>query len=95
MKSLQELYDEILASDELKQEFAEAAKSEETIAAFLKDHACDASVSDLAAFLKEQLADKKELSEGEMEQVAGGDNVAVMIIKSILAILICAGQKLD
>ena len=95
MKSLQELYDEILASDELKQEFCEAVKAEETTAAFLKSHDCDASVNVLAAFLKELLADKKELSEQEMEQIADGDNLAALIITSVLIFFICAAQKLD
>ena len=92
MKSLQELYDEILASDELKQEFAEAAKSEETTATFLKSHDCDASVSDLAAFLKEQLTEKKELGEQEVEQVAGGGaGTGIAVFTSALIAIICAG----
>ena len=91
MKSLQELYDEILASDELKQEFGEAVKSEETIAQFLKNHDCDASLEDLSAFLKEQLSKTQELDEQAMDQVAGGGvGTGIVVASSILLPIACA-----
>ena len=52
MKTLQELYNEIIASDELKTAFAEAAKGGKTME-FLKAQGCEATVEELAAFLKD------------------------------------------
>ena len=46
-------------------------------------------MSDLAAFLKEQLTDKKELGEQEMEQIAGGDNLGVTVMTSFFLVGVC------
>ena len=46
MKTLKELYDEILASDELKKEFAGCAANEQDTAAFLEKYGCDATVEE-------------------------------------------------
>ena len=68
MKTLQELYKEITASDELKTAFVEAAKDGKT-ADFLKEQGCEATAEELAAFLKGQTG---EISDEELDSVAGG-----------------------
>ena len=85
MKTLSELYDEILASDDLKKEFFEAGKTKEATAEFLKKHECSASVEEFLAFLKERAAEVKELSQEELSQVAGGDtadNIGAAVVMS-------------
>ena len=69
MKTLQELYSEIIASEELKAAFAEAAKSGKT-AEFLKAQGVEATAEELAAFLKSRPGG--ELSDEELDNVAGG-----------------------
>ncbi len=70
MKSLQELYTEIMGSDELKKAFAKAAKSGK-VTEFLKAHGCETTEEDIKTFLKEK-ADQP-LSDEELDSVAGGD----------------------
>ena len=74
MKTLQELYKEVIASEELKREFMEAAKDEKEgkkkVEEFVKKHGCDATFADVKAFFEEKNND--ELSEDEVEAVAGG-----------------------
>ena len=69
MKNLQELYTEIMGSDELKKAFVEAGKSGKVMD-FLKANGCEATAEDIKAFLKEK-ADQP-LSEEELDSVAGG-----------------------
>ena len=99
MKTLQELYKEVIASDELKNEFVNAAKDEENakknVEEFLKKHGCDATFEELQLFFEGKA--EEELSEEEMEAVAGGKKyedihpgarVAISIIGVIFACLI-------
>ena len=73
MKTLKELYNEIITNDELKKAFAAAAQSEEAIVAFAKEHGVDTTLDEIKAFLKEQTqAGNKELAPEEMENAAGG-----------------------
>ena len=71
MKSftLQELYNKICASDELKAEFTEAAKNGKT-EEFLKAHGCEATQEELIVFLKSR--SNAEISDEELDSVAGG-----------------------
>ena len=68
MKTLQELYNEIIASEELKAAFAEAAKNGKAMD-FLKAQGCEVTAEELAAFLKSKTG---ELSDEELDNVAGG-----------------------
>lgn len=74
MKTLQELYDEVMASDELKREFMAISGDEENarekVSEFLKKHDCDATLEELKAFFEDR--EDGELSEDELEAVAGG-----------------------
>jgi len=73
MKTVQEFYSEIMASDELKKAFAAVAQSEEGIVAFAKEHGVDTTLDEIKAFLKEQTQNEnKELAPEEMENAAGG-----------------------
>ena len=70
MKTLESLYEEVMASDELKKEFAEATGTKESLTAWLKKHDCDATLEELAAFLHEKK--EGEMQDDEIEAVAGG-----------------------
>ena len=71
MKTIQELYSEVLKSEELKKAFFEAVQGK-TVEDFLKKNGCEASIEDVAAFLKEQQTKTGELSDGDLTDVAGG-----------------------
>jgi len=71
MKTLNELYAEVTASDTLKAEFL-ALKTPEDIVAFAKKNGCDVTLDDIKAFFEEKQKAAGELSEAELEQVAGG-----------------------
>jgi predicted ribosomally synthesized peptide with nif11-like leader len=71
MKTLQDLYTEIVASEELKKAFAQAAKDNK-VADFLKAQGCDATEDEFKAFLTEKAKTDKALSDDELENVAGG-----------------------
>ena len=71
MKTMQELYDEILASQELKAQFVEAVKAGKQ-EAFLKEHGCGATMEEASAFLKTKTEEDTPLSLNELEGAAGG-----------------------
>ncbi len=71
VKTLENLYNEIIGNDELQEAFAEAAR-EGTLEDFLKAHDCEATAAEAEAFLKEKQNQKGELSDNELEDVAGG-----------------------
>ena len=71
MKTLNELYAEVIASDSLKAEFL-ALKTPEEIVAFAKKYGCDATLDDIKTFFEEKQKSSGELSEEDLEQVAGG-----------------------
>ena len=71
MKTLQELYNEVIKSEELKKEFLEAGKNGKA-EEFIKAHGCDATLDEIKVFLEEQAKADKELSAEELENVAGG-----------------------
>lgn len=70
MKSLQELYKEVIASEELKKEFLEVSKDEKSVVEFMKKYGCEATFDELKAFFEEK--NNSELDEDEVEAVAGG-----------------------
>ena len=74
MKTLQEFYEELKASDDLKKSLAEAVMAGK-ITEFLKAHDCDATADELKEFVAGKAAQDKpmrELSDDELEMVAGG-----------------------
>ena len=74
MKTLQELYSEITANDELKKAFAEAAKDNK-IVEFAKEHGVETSVDEIKTFLEAQAKNEKELSPDDLETAAGGKRI--------------------
>jgi len=75
MKTIEELYEEIRASDELKKAFSLAMK-ENRVEEFAKAHGCEASMADAMAFMKS--LKERELTEDDMEKVAGGKGCSSM-----------------
>ena len=72
MKTLQELYDEVVANAEIKKAFVAAAQAGR-IVEFAKENGCDAPDEELAAFAASFEPNMyKELSPEELANVAGG-----------------------
>ncbi|MEE5993518.1 MAG: hypothetical protein V3G42_09790 [Oscillospiraceae bacterium] len=97
MKTLQELYNEVIQSDELKKEFLEAGKNGKA-EEFIKAHGCDATLDEIKTFLEEQNKADKELSADELENVGGGtcnDATGCEAVYSVLSFgVLCAGQAI-
>ena len=72
MKTIQELYNEIMASKELKAQFIDAAKAGKQ-EEFLKEHGCEATLEDVKAFLEAKQNEDAPLSVNELENAAGGE----------------------
>ena len=98
MKTLNELYNEVTASDELKNEFL-ALKTPEDIVAFAKKYGCDATLDDIKAFFEEKQKAAGELSEAELEQVAGGKSAGMIVGEGVLSLasltLFCIGRLVE
>ncbi len=77
MKTLDELYREVMADDSLKSEYIEAAVSGRA-EDFLRAHGCDAAAEELAQFIETAGGDdfgeraSGELSDDELDDVAAG-----------------------
>ncbi len=69
--TLQELYDKVMASDELKRSFAEAARDKGKLEAWLKANGSGATEEQLGEFLRARQT-SGEISDDELENVAGG-----------------------
>ena len=71
MKTIQELYSEIMANQELKAQFIEAAKAGKQ-EAFLKEHGCEATLEEVKTFLEAKQQEDAPLSLDELDNAAGG-----------------------
>ncbi len=71
--TIEALYKEILASDELKSAFVEAVKAQK-LGDFLKAQGCDAAEAEVVDFLKSLRKGEGELADDELNSVAGGCN---------------------
>ena len=71
MKTLQELYNEVMNSDALKTEFL-ALTTPEQVVAFDVKNGCPATLEEIKSFFEEQSAAAGELSDEKMAMVAGG-----------------------
>ncbi len=69
MKTIEELYNEINASEELKKAVPKI-EDKEALAVFLKEHGCEASVDEFEKFVESQ--SEGELEDDAAEAVAGG-----------------------
>ena len=90
MKTLQELYNEVIQSDELKKEFLEAGKNGKA-EEFIKAHGCDATLDEIKAFLENLTKADKELSADELENVAGGTCNGATTIEALSSIVSAGG----
>ena len=70
MKTIEELYNEVLASEELKKEFL-SLKPEE-VEGFAAKYGCKASLDEIKAFFEAKKNQAGELSDADLDQVAGG-----------------------
>ena len=71
MKTIQELYTEVMENQELKAQFIEAANAGKQ-EAFLKEHGCEATLEEVKAFLEAKQKEDAPLSVNELENAAGG-----------------------
>ncbi len=69
--TLQELYNKVMTSEELKKSFAEAAQDKGKLEAWLRANGSDATVEQVSEFLKSKQT-SGEVSDDELENVAGG-----------------------
>ena len=84
--TIEALYKEILASDELKSAFVEAVKAQK-LGDFLKAHGCDAAEAEVVDFLKSLRSAEGELADDELSSVAGGCNSTEAIYS--MTVVIC------
>lgn len=73
MKTIETLYKEVLENDELKKAFAEAMNGN-NLEAFLKENDCEATPTELKAFLEEKQNAEGEISDAELGSASGGCN---------------------
>ena len=70
MKTLEELYNEVLASEELKKEFL--SLKPEKVEDFAAKNGCKASLTEIKAFFEAKKNQTGALSDDELDQIAGG-----------------------
>lgn len=85
--TIEALYKEILASDELKSAFVEAVKAQK-LGDFLKSQGCDAAGAEAIDFLKSLRKGEGELADDELSAVAGGCNSTEAIYSMTVAFCI-------
>ena len=90
MKTLEELYNEVLASEELKKEFL-SLKSEE-VEGFAAKYGCEASLDEIKAFFEGKKNQAGALSDEELDHIAGGKSASGdEILASIVTLgVLCA-----
>ena len=84
--TIEALYKEILASDELKSAFVEAVKAQK-LDDFLKTQGCEAAEAEVVDFLKSLQKAEGELADDELNSVAGGCNSTEAIYS--MTVVIC------
>ena len=90
MKTLEALYQEVLASDTMKKELAQAAQDAKGLEDWIRAQGCDATHEQVQAFLKEKQAKAGELSDDELSAAAGGCNGGEAVCSVFLAGIGCA-----
>ncbi len=97
--TLQEIYDKVVASDELKKSFAEAAQDKGKLAEWLKANGSNATVEQVSEFLRSKSGQTSgEVSDDELENVAGGtsseDITSYTMLSIVTAGTACAGMAI-
>ena len=90
MKTMQELYDEVMASQELKAQFVEAVMAGKQ-EVFLKEHGCGATMEEVAAFLKTKVQGDTPLSVNELKDSAGGPCNDATFEETLLSVFAIVG----
>lgn len=95
MKTIQELYNEIMGNQDLKAKFIGAAK-ESKLGDFLKELGCESKPEDIIAFLKEKGGKGAQLSAEELDNLASGGCNAPQIGETLGSVVTaglgCAGM---
>ena len=89
--TMQEIYDKVMASDELKKSFVEAAKDKDKLSAWLKEQGCTNTIEEVGEFLKAQQNKSGELSDDELESVAGGEATSGSVTSDVMLSVFTAG----
>ena len=89
MKTLDELYHEVMADDSLKSEYIEAAGNGGA-ADFLKAHGCEATEQELEEFMKNG-GKSGELSDDELDDVAAGRKCGTVYKDGRPVVTVCNG----
>lgn len=84
--TIEALYKEIIASDELKSAFVEAVKAQK-LGDFLKAQGCEATEAEVVDFIKSLRKGEGELADDELSAVAGGCNSTEAIYS--MTVVIC------
>ena len=76
MKTLEELYAEIIVDEEAKAAFARAMRAGDA-ESFLREHGCDATADDLGEFIGLKVAEEgpMELDMDKLAEIAGGSHI--------------------
>ena len=91
MKTLEALYQEILASEEKKKELAQAAQDEKNLENWIQAQGCDATLEQVQAFFKEKQEKTGELSDDELSAAAGGGCDSCEVFCSVMSVgMACA-----
>ncbi len=91
--SLQELYSKVMASEELKRSFAEAAQDKGKLEAWLKSNGSDATAEQVGEFLRSRSGQTGgEISDDELENVAGGSDSVDVTLSVVLKVTDLAGS---
>ena len=95
MKSIQELYSEVMGSQELKSQFIDAAKAGK-LEEFLKAHGCEATLEEVKAFLEAKAKEDAPLSMDELDNAAGGNCATTQeTIFSVVSVgIVCAAYAI-
>lgn len=83
MKTIEQLYTELLTNEEKKKELAKALK-ENKAEEFLKANDCNATVEEAVAYIKVRSTKQGELSDAELDNISGGSS-SCTTAKSIFA----------
>ena len=94
MKTLDQLFAEVLGNDELKKEFATAAKDGKVVE-FAAAHDVQTTQEEIKAFLQEQQKKMGELSDEELDNVAGGCNGFEGVLSVMSVGVYCALSAID
>ena len=86
MKTIQELYNEVMGNEELKAQCIEAAKAGRQ-EAFLKEHGCEATPEEVKAFLEAKQNEDAPLSLDELDNAAGGECTAKTAGESVVSVI--------